>query len=154
TLAQVESGRGNPDRARGLCEESLAFFEELSDQGGIAMTRWWLGVTENQRGDWSAAAGHFGASVRVIQAMGVTVALPEIAEGLAEVAAHLGDLEGAARLLGSAAAFREMLGIPTLAYSRDLVERRIADLRERLGEAAFAAAWKAGRSLDFQQAAA
>jgi hypothetical protein len=58
----------------------------------------------------------------------------------------------AARLLGAASASRESTGNPMAPVVRAANDRAIADTRAQLGDAAFAAAWDAGRALPLGQA--
>ena len=90
---------------------------------------------------------------RIAQQMGVPWALAENEEGLAEIAIQRGEWTTAARLLGSAAALRDMLGTPATGYARDRAERRLAELRPHMVEPDVTAAWEDGRSLEFRQAA-
>jgi non-specific serine/threonine protein kinase len=73
--------------------------------------------------------------------------------GIAGVAKARGQVERAARLLGAAWALGEALGVRFLGHHVH-AERVRAATRARLGEAAFAAAWAAGRSLTMEQAVA
>ena len=60
--------------------------------------------------------------------------------------------ERATRLRAAAASLREAMGFPLLQTGRDAYDRRIAALREALGEPSFTAAWETGRALTWQQA--
>jgi hypothetical protein len=80
-------------------------------------------------------------------------------EGLAGVAATTRDeTEGSAvrvaRLLGSAAAARESLGVPTTLVERATVARATETARAALGDDAFAASWAEGRAMTLEQAVA
>jgi hypothetical protein len=59
-----------------------------------------------------------------------------------------------ARLLASAAAWRETLALPRPPEEDERHERAVAALRDVLGADAFAAAWAAGQSLTSEQAIA
>jgi hypothetical protein len=80
-----------------------------------------------------------------------------IAESL-EIAARLALAEGwperAARLLGAADALRDAIGAPLPPVYRAAHEHDMATARTALGDAAFAAAWAAGRALALEQAVA
>jgi hypothetical protein len=62
--------------------------------------------------------------------------------------------ERAARLLGAAAALREVLGAPVPAREREDHDRAVAALRTALGETAFAEDWTAGEALPVEKAVA
>jgi hypothetical protein len=59
----------------------------------------------------------------------------------------------AVRLLAAAAALREQVGIPLWPVERPEIERCLAESRAALDDAAFDAAWQAGRALTWEQAA-
>jgi non-specific serine/threonine protein kinase len=74
--------------------------------------------------------------------------------GLAALAAQEGGPERAARLWGAAAALREAHGLHLPALLRARSEGYAAAARAQVGEAAFAAAWAAGRAMTLEQAVA
>jgi DNA-binding CsgD family transcriptional regulator len=75
-------------------------------------------------------------------------------EDIADIAGRIGQPETAARLYGAADAQRQQLGLPIDPPFRAEYERDVAVARRALGEAAFAAAWAAGRALSDEQAVA
>ncbi len=91
---------------------------------------------------------------------GGEVALLQGLQGLAEVAYHENDFEGAARFLGATEAVREtsgseMPGAETTGESVNpcyLDKRLVAEARAALGDERFAAAWAEGRALDLGEA--
>lgn len=62
--------------------------------------------------------------------------------------------ERAAWLWGAAEALRQSIGAREAPASRATRERLIAQAREQLGEAAFAAKWAEGRAMTMEQAVA
>ena len=76
-----------------------------------------------------------------------TEILASVVEGLAGVRAELGDVEGAAMLLGSAAAHRPDSGM-RLAAESDLVGAIADSARAALGASDFEARWNEGATLD------
>jgi len=58
----------------------------------------------------------------------------------------------AARLGGAASALRESIGSPRSPAEQEEIDQQVAAVREALGEAAFAAAWDAGRAMTWEQA--
>jgi hypothetical protein len=75
-------------------------------------------------------------------------------EGLAAAERAQGDPEQAVRMLGAAAALREAIGSPLPPGARPAYDEQVAALRASLGEAAYCAAWGAGRALTWERAAA
>ena len=75
-------------------------------------------------------------------------------EGLAALETVQGTLFRAARLWGSAAALREVIGVPIYPVYRDDYERAVAQAHAALGESAFRAAWAEGRLMTPEQALA
>ncbi len=65
-----------------------------------------------------------------------------------------GEWEQAGRLCGAAHALRIRLGSPLPTQEQEAYERNQAVVRERLGEAAFAAAWSEGQGMLLEQAIA
>jgi hypothetical protein len=60
--------------------------------------------------------------------------------------------ERAAKVFGAAEAIREGIGALLAPSGRADRERSLADVRVALGDAAFAAAWAAGRAMTLEQA--
>jgi hypothetical protein len=75
-------------------------------------------------------------------------------DGLAAVAAKRGAWERAGRLAGAAQALLEPIGVVLAPVDRAFRERYLADVRERLGEAALEAAFAEGRRMTTEQAVA
>lgn len=71
---------------------------------------------------------------------------------MAELASRRFDAECAARLLGAIEAGREQLGLPLSPLNRADHDATAADVRDRLGDAAFAARWAEGRGLALEHA--
>jgi non-specific serine/threonine protein kinase len=80
------------------------------------------------------------------------LSLAQSLEDLAVLAGREQQSERAIRLLGAEEAFCETLGArPPVAFVAQY-ERTVAEGRAVLGEAAFAAAWAAGRAMSLEQA--
>jgi non-specific serine/threonine protein kinase len=78
----------------------------------------------------------------------------ECLEGLARVAMARGRAEDAARLFGAADARHDEMGAPVSPTFGAYVEPTLAAIRDALGEAGFAAAWREGRALSLAAAIA
>ena len=77
--------------------------------------------------------------------------VPECLEGIASLIAGQQSTH-ATQLLGAAAAIRELVGVPLPPVYRASYERTVAAARDQLEDAAYAAAWAAGRMLTLEQA--
>jgi len=137
-----------------LHEEALALFRELDD-------RWGMGYCLTNLGLISAALGHHARATRVLrELMYRSLALEDKFGsqysffGLACVADSEDHTARAARLWGVSETIREDAGfrLPHAAVSVMKYERRLANARASLGEAAFEAAWAEGKAMTIEQA--
>jgi ATP/maltotriose-dependent transcriptional regulator MalT len=127
--------------AEGGWEESVTFANEL------------LGYIQLERMNYHEA----GALIRTSLAQrdpnenGMVVA--ECFEGLAGVAAGLGDPERGAILLGAAEAMRERFRTPIPPPRQGRYDRTLAAIKAQMSSHALEAAWRLGRSLSGNEAA-
>jgi predicted ATPase/DNA-binding CsgD family transcriptional regulator len=135
---------GDPDSAERLQGKAL----DRARRGGL---RYWAALVQSdlaalalRRGEHARAAALWQERLHLIwNEWSLRWAL----EGLGEIAAACGEAERAARLFGAAEALRERLGtnlVPRLVAEYAAI---LAPVRAVLGEAAFAAAWNAGRAM-------
>jgi DNA-binding CsgD family transcriptional regulator len=146
--------RGNLDQAEDLLEEALVLAREVENSWAIADALVGLGDIARDRGDAGRAAALYrqglGGWRSPVHQEGIAACLERIA-GLAE----LGRPGWAAEVGGAASALRDS---PTLALTEHVLpsieradrDRLVTTLRAALGEAAFAAAWAAGRALPLE----
>jgi predicted ATPase/DNA-binding SARP family transcriptional activator len=153
-LAIVAKHQGNYDRAAALLQESLAFKRVQGDQQGVATSLVNLGNLVLVQQDYAQAEAAFRESMQLRQALGDKSGMATLLEGLAELALHQGQHVRSARLHGASKALHEALGSPLAASPRQEQDRRIAALRELLGEADFAAAVALGASMSLEQVVA
>jgi len=104
-------------------------------------------------GDSTLAAQLFAESITAAQEIGVARIVMGAVAGLAGVALVRGQPERAVRLLGAVEAARETSGVGRISHA-PYAERIAAEVRARLGESAFAAAWKQGQAVPFEHALA
>jgi non-specific serine/threonine protein kinase len=151
-LGVMAFAQGDFDRARTLMEESVALDRAAQDPVHLVAGVGNLGMIVLQQGDLQAAAQLFREEFALGAKLGIEVFLG----GMAVIASVGGHLEQAARLLGSDEASAQRIGI--IPYGSEIFRARyedeVARLREQLGEAAFAAAWAAGRALPREDAVA
>ena len=138
--------RGEVERALPLHLEALGIHRELL-RTRVPRTLAQVGCTRARLGDLDAAAADLREAAALVASTPQPATVVLLLTGLAWVAAGRGDAELAARLLGTADATRERIGVPAL--GAELVEtalvRRAA--RSRLEAPAFDAALAAGHDL-------
>jgi len=123
-----------------------------------------LGLVARRQGDRVAARSRYRESLALRRELGDRRGIAECLEGLAEEdrgtapcrdqTPSQGQPERAARLLGAAEALRTRIGAPLPPHRRPEYETHRAALRVTLGEAAYTAAWSAGRALTWEEAVA
>jgi hypothetical protein len=146
--------RNDPERAVVLLDESLAVASELDDLDhrsyALGNLGWaWLLLQDVQR-----AAPFFAEEVAIGHKAGQGRHCAEGIVGLAAVAAAEGRALRAARLYGAGSGFREAVGLSPWAVERTVQELDERQLREELGDSAFAAAFAEGRAMTREQAIA
>jgi hypothetical protein len=138
---------GDLARARQLLAESVQLYKELNPDGARFPLIHLAGVT-CRLGEDAEARSLLIESLRTCRRLGHKRLIAECLEHLAEVALGEKQPGSAARLLGAADAIREATSFANARH-----ERLLAAVREVLGEAAFTAAWHAGRALTWREAA-
>ncbi|HTX28550.1 MAG TPA: tetratricopeptide repeat protein [Streptosporangiaceae bacterium] len=158
-VAQVQYGLGTVARARGDAdmavqhfEDAAEIFRELEASPEIARCLAGVGWTALSRGDLALAEDRLAEALRLNQASGQRLGIARGLEAFAALAAARQQPEQAARLAGAACQLRESLGHPAGLGSR--VEEVLELARDRLGAAAAAALFAAGREMTAEQAAA
>jgi predicted ATPase/Tfp pilus assembly protein PilF len=151
-LGNVIQEQGDLGTARALYEESLAKQRELGDRLGIANSLNNLGNVAYEQGDCETARTLYEESLGIQRELGDRQGIACSLEGFAYLAMAEGQRERAVRLWGGAQALREAIGSPPPPNKREESERRLAAVREALGEEAFAAAWARGGSMTLEQA--
>ncbi|HEV2239021.1 MAG TPA: tetratricopeptide repeat protein [Ktedonobacterales bacterium] len=153
-LAIVAVGRRDLERAATSYAEALVLARQVGDRELIAACLVGLGDLALRRGDVVEAEALQHEALALYRDLGD---LRRCAEGLEEVARTAGVAgrgERAARLLGAAAALRELRGAPQPPQERTDVEEAVAGARAALGEEAWATAFAAGRTLSLEAAIA
>lgn len=145
-LAMATMFRGDINRAAALQEEALDLARRRSLPVHIAKSAYNLGEMQRRRGDLAQAVTLYRESLVRHRALHERRFVAEALRGLAVAAAELGETEDAIRLAGADDTVRGAIGAPiTPEPERLRFERVLADVRARLGDAAFTAAWEAGR---------
>ena len=106
------------------------------------------------RGNWTAAERLLHEALSLASERTVWLALPDLLDGIAEVAGGLCSHEEAARLIGAVDVARERLGLPVFATERPRREILIAQIRDALGADAYERAIAAGSTMDLEETVA
>jgi predicted ATPase/DNA-binding CsgD family transcriptional regulator len=144
--------QGDLDRAAAILEEGLALGRSVGNAWGVGIALQDLAQVERQRGRERRAAALFAECLAVAQEIADSRRVAECLEGFAELAFGAGRAERAARLFGAAQALRDANGSAIEPVDQPIHASSLAGARQALGEAAFTAAWQAGRALPVAQA--
>ncbi|MEA2515340.1 MAG: hypothetical protein QOJ59_4829 [Thermomicrobiales bacterium] len=145
--------RGDHERAVAHLEESLERYRRLDSKLGTGRVLIHLGRSLTERGQAAQALPLLREALDCNRETGNRWYLAEALEAFAAAAARLDASTQAARLWGAAAVLREVLGAPVPPPDRARADAALAAVRDRLGEADFAAALAAGRVLAPEEAA-
>ena len=152
SLGAAAQYRGDLGQSETLLEESLTLSQEAGYREGIAWSLNELGIVAYRRDDLGRAGALLKESLRVHHDLGDRWRIASVLEGLAEAACAQREFERAARLLGAADALREAIGTPVPLCERTERDRNVAAARARLDDAAWEAAWAAGRVMSLGEA--
>jgi predicted ATPase/DNA-binding CsgD family transcriptional regulator len=155
-LGSVAANQAHYEQALPFFEASLQRFQALGDLRSTAIASVELGtlLVFVAGSDLERAARLLRDGLRGLLTIGDRAFLVSGLHTLAEAEAKRGRRPRAARLLGATAALRDALGAHRSPLQRDQEARIIGMVRARLGEAAFATAVAAGRTLTIEQAIA
>jgi tetratricopeptide (TPR) repeat protein len=148
-LAGVLHSRGEVSLALPLVEEAISIrrapnvsISALTCRGEIALTM----------RDYERASALYQESLARWSRMGARTGIAGCLEGIAGLALARGKPADAARLYAAAEALREAIGAPRPPRLHTAHGQAIGTLRRALGEDAFDAAWKEGRTLTLEHA--
>ena len=162
-LALSYARRGEEARGRALCEAALAICRELGEGGGTSIQLLSLGCFAWRQGDLAGAQQEVEESLAVSQQSATPVMIGPCLVWLGIILVARGQPSSAARLWGAADRVGEPAGmtgqqlfdLPIIGEidpeARAYYAQAETAARAHLGEAAFAAAWAAGRSLPLDQ---
>ncbi len=135
-------------------QESLTLRRELGGKWGIAICLNNLGKVASAQSDYQAARKLHEESLTIFTELESKRGIAYALKWLAEVYRGENQLEQAARLFGAAEGLRATISYPLSPFNKRLHDSSVAALRAVLGEAAFTAAWEAGRAMTIEQAIA
>ena len=136
---------GDLGRARTLSEESLALDRELGDTARSVVPLYNLGLVALREHRHDDAAGYFTKTFEIGRELKDRQNIAYALEGLAAVVTARGEPQRAARMLGTAAAAAEAIGMSLEPVEQEVHDRTAATLLAQLGEERFAAFHEQGR---------
>jgi non-specific serine/threonine protein kinase len=151
--AEIALASGEIQRGCELYQDSLELATSQSDSRGRAQALVGLGFCALLAGDAVRATQSLRKSIPLSLQLGNPELLAQALRGLAGVEVVGGDAETAARMLGAAQAMADAAGTVDWPVRRTLYAQVERQIRERLGEGGFDAAWRAGRKLRPREAA-
>jgi DNA-binding CsgD family transcriptional regulator len=152
-LADGAYRRGDYEEAWRLASESVTTARVGESPVRLSCALATAGEAATARGDLGQATDLLREGWMLSQDMGFDLGIFETVAGMAAVATEAGAAELGARLLGAATALADVRGLTTIPHHA-LFRHTRSSLKEQLGEAAFVAAWEAGRILTPEQAVA
>ena len=147
--------QGDQEQAVARFEEGLALARWIGDRAAIYNALYTLAQVALDRGEYELATSNFVEGIGLSEEMGDLANVAYCLEGLATVAGARGEAERSASLFGAAQGLHEAIGVPVWTYynpDRSLYERTMADLRRRLGETAYEAAFSEGLAMSSERA--
>ena len=152
SLGSMLSQWGDPGEARARLEESAALFRDLRDRRFVNAAGSELAHLLRRQGNYAEAVALYRETIARWVELGYRAAIAHQLESLAFIAAAQGHSLRAARLLGAAEVVREAAKAAMARREREEYERVVAEVRARLDQATFAAAWAEGRAMPLEQA--
>jgi predicted ATPase/DNA-binding SARP family transcriptional activator len=151
-LAEVAYSRGDYTTAIPLYEESLCLRREVGDQGGVAWILANYGRAVREHGDARKAHALYRESLLLFRELEDRDGIAHGLSGFAALLLSENKVPEGVRLLGTAAALREIVGIVQEPRDRRELDEQCAVARVALGEDAFGRAWAEGGALSWQGA--
>jgi predicted ATPase/DNA-binding CsgD family transcriptional regulator len=153
-LGQLLYRKGERERGSALIEEALGVCRECGFVWGIGVALNARGLCLLDRRDYAHAYDDYRESLTLWLSLGDRWRVIRTLTQLGVVAAGGGLAEQAARLLGAGEAQHEQTGLAMMRTTLVGRDAAVAEMRARLGDAAFEAAWDAGRALSVEEAVA
>lgn len=153
-LGEIARFHGDDNRAQAYYDECLAVSKETGETRRLYMMHENLAFIAQHRGDYVHALAEFREAMRLCRDVENR---HDMASVLVPLAGSLGMVESpvrAARLFGASQVAMERMGAFHQRADQPEMERNIAEVRARLSEAEFAAAWAEGRKIALEDAIA
>ena len=152
-LGYLAALQGNLTQATVRTQEGLSLARGLGDKTFITAILHTFGYVAELRGDITQAAACYQEGLTVAQEIGYEKYIGLHLIGLAEVAAAEGQPNRATRLFGVAGTILDVK-VDMNTAELENYERAVENVRSKLGEQAFTAAWAEGRTMTPEQALA
>jgi predicted ATPase/class 3 adenylate cyclase len=154
-LAMIERDAGNFEEARSFLGEALTLQRDLSDWTCTSVSLSVLGDLALRERDPTWASALFAESLTLHRSLGPhSYQMVDSLWGLAAASAEQGQVVRAARLLGAEEALRREVEAPLPLTRTERHDAVLQTLRQRMGEAAFEAAWRDGLTMGREEALA
>jgi predicted ATPase/DNA-binding XRE family transcriptional regulator len=153
-LADLAREQGDFERAEGLAAESLQLLHGLEERHITAWVTAVLADVVLKQGDAARALALLRQSLVLAQTVGDRKIIAYMLDDLGRVAWDQARPERAARLCGAAAALRDAEATTIMPQQQSTYDHFLAELRQALGEDAFAVAWERGRVMSLEEAIA
>jgi predicted ATPase/DNA-binding XRE family transcriptional regulator/Tfp pilus assembly protein PilF len=155
-LSELALAQGDYVQAQRYGQESLALWRALSSPEGIVDVLLILGAVARRQGAFDLAAEYYRESVDRAHRWGDSRRIANGLDGLVMLAAEPGwsrwNGVRAARLGGVVESLRAVLAVPRPTEDQHAYERVLADVRSRMDDRTFAAAWAEGQAMALEQA--
>jgi predicted ATPase len=146
-LGVLARAQGDQVRAQAHYEECCRLFRALGDAWLTAVTLTNLGNVASANGDLEQARQCYRESLILRRDLGDRQGVWFTLHGVGFLVLQQGDGERAARILAAAAALGRQLGVVPPAHDQARYDQAVKELRQSLGDAAFAASWAAGEGM-------
>jgi DNA-binding NarL/FixJ family response regulator len=145
-LGELAAAMGHHELAIARLETGLAMWRSVGDRVGAVRAQVFLGQALLEHGERSRAEAVLIDALAAIGDLDYQQILPAAMRTLAQLARRRHDYAAAARWYGAADGVMGALGMDLPAPRRAAHGALVATVRERLGEAPFAAAWTEGHA--------
>jgi tetratricopeptide (TPR) repeat protein len=142
---------GDYESAQTMDESTLAIWQALGDQQGIAWALQRLGNVKLHQGEHTTARDLFKESLAISNELKFKWGIAFSVEGLAFVAACTGQAARAMLIAGGTFALRQAIGIPLSSAAEADFERMLTPVRKLLGEETAEQVWAKGLNLKIEQ---
>ena len=144
-LGLVAFAQGAYAQARNHSEAALTIFRKLGDKSLIGFALSTLGAVAQALGEPQQALTYYSQNLQIMHEVGYKLSIIAALEDLARILTATGQQgEVAARLFGTAAALRQLTGIPVAPTQHEEYAQTLALLRQQLGDDHFAGLWQVG----------
>jgi predicted ATPase/DNA-binding SARP family transcriptional activator len=148
----VHHASGLWDTAEQAYLEADALWSDPADDWGRSLTRNSLAVISWRRGDIERAEAWARDALGLLRDAGDRWFASRTLQVLGYMNGQRGEFVLGTKLLAASEAMRGEVGARLMAFEAPEWNRAVEQLRSQLGDAAFAAAWREGASLDFEGA--